>query len=103
MYKQTFFSNTIYEKSEGGKMMSAMDNFESWKDFLSDKLQQAQDQGMSQQTISNVAYEVGDYLSQNVQADNKEEAILRDLWSAASKEEQQAIANTMVKLVQQQK
>lgn len=82
--------------------MSVLDNFETWKDFLSNRLEEAQNQGMSQRTISNVAYEVGDYLSKSVEAKNPEEAVLRELWNAASEEEQQAIANTMVKLVQNQ-
>ncbi|WP_042223711.1 DUF3243 domain-containing protein [Oceanobacillus manasiensis] len=80
--------------------MSVLDNFESWKGFLSNKLQQAQQQGMSEKTIQSVAQEVGDYLSQSVEAKNEEEAVLRELWNAASEQEQQAIANTMIKLVQ---
>ncbi|WP_100010901.1 DUF3243 domain-containing protein [Lentibacillus sediminis] len=80
--------------------MSVLDNFDSWKGFLSNKLQQAQQQGMSQQTISNVASDVGDYLAQSVDPKNPEEAVLRELWNAASEQEQHAIANTMVKLVQ---
>jgi len=82
--------------------MSVLDNFESWKGFLSNKLQQAQQQGMSQQAIENVAEEVGDYLAQSVDPKNSEETVLRDLWNAASEDEQQAIANTMIKLVQNQ-
>lgn len=82
--------------------MSVLDNFESWKGFLANKLQQAQQQGMSQQAIENVAEDVGDYLAQSVDPKNSEETVLRDLWNAASEEEQQAIANTMVKLVQNQ-
>ncbi|OZU90257.1 hypothetical protein CIL03_03680 [Virgibacillus indicus] len=82
--------------------MSVLDNFDTWKGFLANKLQQAQQQGMSQQTIQNVAHEVGDYLAQSVDAKNNEEAVLRELWNAASEDEQQAIANTMVKLVQNQ-
>jgi hypothetical protein len=80
--------------------MSVLDNFDSWKQFLANRLDQAQSQGMSQQTISQVAYEVGDYLAKSVDAKNSEETVLRELWNAASKEEQQAIANSMVKLVQ---
>lgn len=83
--------------------MSVLDNFDTWKQFLASRLQEAEQQGMSQDTISNVAYEVGDYLSKSVDAKNEEEAVLRELWNAASKEEQQAIANTMVKLVQNSK
>lgn len=82
--------------------MSVLDNFETWKDFLANRLEQAQEQGMSQQTISNLAHEVGDYLAKSVEAKNAEEAVLRELWNAASEEEQQAIANSMIKLVQNQ-
>ncbi|WP_249869721.1 DUF3243 domain-containing protein [Oceanobacillus saliphilus] len=80
--------------------MSVLDNFETWKGFLANRLQQAQQQGMDQQTISNVAAEVGDYLAQSVEAKNGEEAVLKELWNAATEQEQQAIANIMVKLVQ---
>lgn len=80
--------------------MSILNNFDSWKSFLANRLDQAQSEGMSQNTVSTIAYEIGDYLAENVDAKNSEAAMLRDLWNAASEEEQQAIANSMVKLVQ---
>ncbi|HLR80179.1 MAG TPA: DUF3243 domain-containing protein [Bacillota bacterium] len=80
--------------------MSVLDNYNTWKEFLANRLQQAQQQGMSQETISNVAYEIGDYLASSVEVKNDETKVLRELWNAASPEEQQALANTMVKLVQ---
>ncbi|WP_099158163.1 DUF3243 domain-containing protein [Virgibacillus ndiopensis] len=80
--------------------MSVLDNFDTWKDFLANRLEQAQQEGMSQQTISNMAFEVGDYLSKHTDAKNSEEAILSELWNAASQDERHAIANSMVKLVQ---
>lgn len=81
-------------------LMSVLDNFETWKEFLSNRLQQAQQEGMNQDTISNMAYEIGDYLANSVDAKNDEQAMLRELWNAASREEQESIANAMVKLVQ---
>lgn len=80
--------------------MSVLDNFDTWKDFLANRLQHAQSEGMSQQTISNVAMEVGDYLAQKVDVKNDEAAVLKDLWNAASQDERQSIAGAMVKLVQ---
>lgn len=80
--------------------MSVLDNFDSWKDFLGDRLHQAQNKGMETDTVSGIAYEIGDYLATKVEAKNTEEKILRDLWTVASKDEKQAIANMMVKLVQ---
>lgn len=80
--------------------MSLRDNFDSWKDFLANKMNAAQQQGMDQETVSKMAYEVGSYLSEHVDAESSQEAVLKELWNAASKEEQQALANAMVKLVQ---
>ena len=82
--------------------MSILDNFDSWKGFLANRLNQAKEQGMDHETITNVAHEVGDYLASNIDAKNKEEAVLKELWNAASEDEQQAIASSMVRLVQQQ-
>ncbi len=81
-------------------MMSVLDNFEQWKDFLQDRMNQAKNNGMDQNTVQNIAQEVGDYLASEVQPKNPEQKLLAELWNVASEEEQQAIANIMVKLVQ---
>jgi hypothetical protein len=46
--------------------MSVLDNWNQWKDFLGDRLQQAEQEGMNQQAITDVAYQVGEYLAQQV-------------------------------------
>lgn len=79
--------------------MSVLDNWDQWKDFLGDRLQQAQQEGMNQEAVNDVAYQVGEYLSQQVDPKNEQERVLSDLWNVASEEEQHAIANIMVKLV----
>ncbi|WP_368731544.1 DUF3243 family protein [Pseudomonas sp. 2822-17] len=50
--------------------------------------------------MNEVAYQVGEYLSEQVEPKNEQEKVLSDLWHVASEEEQHAIANMMVKLVQ---
>ena len=80
--------------------MSVLDNWGQWKDFLGSRLDQAQNQGMNNNVISDVAYQVGDYLAKNVDRKNEQERVLADLWSVADQQEQHAIANLMVKLVQ---
>ncbi|WNF35388.1 DUF3243 domain-containing protein [Bacillaceae bacterium IKA-2] len=79
--------------------MSVLDNWNQWKDFLGDRLQQAEQDGMDQQVVNDVAYQVGEYLSKQVEPKNDQERVLLDLWNVASEEEQHAIANMMVKLV----
>lgn len=80
--------------------MSVLDNFDNWKDYLKGKLDEAKQYGMKDETITNVAHHVGDYLNERIDPKNEEQRLLHDLWNAANEEEQQAIANTMVKLVQ---
>lgn len=80
--------------------MSVLDNWQQWKEFLGDRLDHGQDQGMNKDTINNLAYQIGDYLANQVDPKNEQQRVLSDLWSVASKEEQQAIANIMVKLVE---
>lgn len=80
--------------------MSVLDNFSTWKEFLANKIDEAKEEGMSGQAMTNVAQHVGDYLSRHVEPENNEERVLHDLWNAASPEEQKALASTMIKLVQ---
>lgn len=79
--------------------MSVLDNWNQWKDFLGSRLEQAESQGIDQKVISDLAYQVGDYLAKQVDPKNEQERVLTDLWNVASPEEQHAIANMMVKLV----
>lgn len=81
-------------------MMDVLRNWEEWKNFLGERLNQAQEQGLDQDTIVDLAHQVGDYLAEQVDPKNEQSRVLSDLWSVASEEEQQAIASVMVKLVQ---
>lgn len=80
--------------------MSVLDNWQQWKDFLGERLDQAESEGMNKGVINDLAYQIGDYLAAQVDPKNEQERILADLWSVASEEEQHAIASMMVKLVQ---
>lgn len=80
--------------------MSVLDNWQQWKEFLGERLEQGQAEGMDRHTIEEVAYQVGEYLSNEVKPKNEQEQVLSDMWHVASEEEQHAIANMMVKLVQ---
>ncbi|MEI5906254.1 DUF3243 domain-containing protein [Bacillus spongiae] len=80
--------------------MSVLDNWQEWKGFLGDRLQHAEQDGLNKDVINDLAYQIGDYLAKQVEPKNEQEKVLADLWSVASEEEQHAIANIMVKLVQ---
>ena len=67
---------------------------------MGDRLNQGESQGIDQGAINNLAFEIGDYLAQQVDPKNEQERVFADLWSVASDEEKHAIASVMVKLVE---
>jgi hypothetical protein len=79
--------------------MSVLDSFDQWKGFLAQRVNQAHSMGMNNNAISNVAYQLGDYLAAEVDPQNREERLLQELWKVADDQEQQTMANLMVKLV----
>ncbi|MDO7486775.1 DUF3243 domain-containing protein [Peribacillus sp. NPDC096447] len=80
--------------------MSVLDNWDQWKNFLGDRLHQGEQQGLSESAVNNLAYEIGDYLANQVEPQNDQEKVLADLWSVASDQEKHAMASVMVKLVE---
>jgi hypothetical protein len=79
--------------------VSILSDFQEWKNFLSQRVNQAEGMGMNQETINELAYQIGDYLAQGVNPENQQEKLLKDLWSVANEEEQRTIAGLIVKMV----
>lgn len=79
--------------------MSVLQNFDEWKKFLQDRVDQASGLGMDKGTINDLAYEIGDYLAQDVDPKNEQERLLKELWDVADENQQRVMAELMVKLV----
>ncbi|MFC4767794.1 DUF3243 domain-containing protein [Effusibacillus consociatus] len=80
--------------------MSVLDNFDRWKEFLGDRVQQAQEAGMSNQQIEEVAVRLGEYLSNKVDPENPQERLLKQMWeSSPSPDDKHAMARIMMNLV----
>lgn len=78
--------------------MSVLRNFDTWKKFLGERVVQAEKSGMSEDTIHQLAYEIGDFLDEKVDPQNPSNRALKELWDAGNEEERRTIARLMVKL-----
>lgn len=78
--------------------MSVLENFDRWKEFLGERVEQAQSAGMSQDEIEHVAYRMGDFLSNKVDPQNPQERLLKQLWDSGDESDQKALARMMVNL-----
>lgn len=82
-------------------MSNVLSNFDSWKEFLSDRVAQAKANGMSEETVKNLAYEIGSFLDEKVDPKNEQQRVLKQLWDAGDEHERKTVAGLMVKLVEQ--
>ncbi|BFH63795.1 DUF3243 domain-containing protein [Paenibacillus azoreducens] len=78
--------------------MTVIKNFDTWKKFLGERVVQAEKMGMSEETITNLAYEIGDFLEAKVDPQNSSNRALKELWDVGNKEERRTIARLMIKL-----
>ncbi|WCN36650.1 DUF3243 domain-containing protein [Aneurinibacillus uraniidurans] len=83
--------------------MSILESFDDWKHFLASRVTQAANSGMNRDTMENAAYQIGTYLSNQVDPKNDEERLLKELWDAGNDEERRAMASVMINYVQNKK
>ncbi|MHA7963097.1 DUF3243 family protein [Paenibacillus sp. CAU 1782] len=82
-------------------MSTVLTNFETWKHFLADRIEQAKKMGMSEDTISKLAFEVGSFLDEKVDPRNDEERVLKQLWDVGDEADKKTIARLMMKVAEQ--
>jgi len=81
-------------------MATVLNNYETWKHFLADRVEQAKKIGLSEEAISNLAFEIGSFLDEKVDPKNDEQRALKEIWDVGDEDERKTIARLMVKLVQ---
>lgn len=82
------------------EMTTTTDTFQQFKRELGEKVKVAKATGMSNQQIQGRAQEIGDFLASHYDVKSPEQRLLKELWSVSDRNEQQSIANAVVKLVQ---
>ncbi len=80
---------------------SANTDWPTWKNYLKQAVEFAEELGISRDKIQTLAYQVGDLLAQNVTPANPEQQALKELWQVADQSERQTLARLMTKLVNQ--
>lgn len=76
-----------------------LESFDQWKQFLSQRVNEAKSAGASETTIANAAAGIGHFLADKVDPRNREQRLLKELWDAGSADEQKALASMITKMV----
>ncbi|WP_018132003.1 DUF3243 domain-containing protein [Effusibacillus pohliae] len=78
--------------------MSVLDNFDRWKEFLGDRVEQARAAGLTNEQIEEVAVKMGEFLANKVDPENPQERLLKQLWDA-NPDQKHNMARMMINLV----
>jgi hypothetical protein len=77
---------------------AVLEVFSKWKSFLGDRVEAAEKAGFSEESINQIAYQIGGFLADKIDPENKEERLLKELWDVADEQERKVMAKIMVKL-----
>ena len=80
-------------------MATVLKSFDKWKQFLGERVSQAEMVGMSEETITKLAMQIGEFLQDKISPENPEERVLKELWDIGNEQERKTMASLMVKLV----
>jgi hypothetical protein len=80
-------------------MATVLKSFDKWKQFLGERVSQAELVGMNEETVTKLAFQIGEYLQDKIDPQNDEERVLKELWDVGNEQERKTLAHLMVKLV----
>ena len=82
-----------------GQITTQIANWDTWKRFLGQAVEYANELGVPKERITALAQQAGDILASSVPAANQEQQTLKELWQVANEQEKQTLASLMTKLV----
>lgn len=78
-------------------------DWESWKRFLGQAVEFAEELGISRERIVSLAQQAGQVLTDHVPPASPEQKVMKELWAVADQNEKHVLASLMTKLASQHK
>ncbi len=78
--------------------MDTMDSFEKWQDFLGKGAAFLEKLGVSEDNVAGIAKGVGDFLAHNIDPENSQQRVLKDLWDSANDDEKHTLASLIMRM-----
>jgi hypothetical protein len=77
-----------------------INDWDKWKKTLHNAISMGEAVGLSEHTITNIGTRVGEFLATNVDPENSEQRLLKELFDTANKLEQEALTSVIIKMVE---
>jgi hypothetical protein len=80
--------------------INVINNWDKWKKTLYNAISMGETVGLSEHTITNLGTRIGEFLSANIDPENSEQRLLKELFANANKIEQEALTSVIIKMVE---
>lgn len=80
--------------------INVINDWEKWKKTLHNAVSMGETVGLSEDTITNIGSKVGEFLASNVDPENPEQRLLKELFEVSNKSEQETLTNVIIKMVE---
>jgi hypothetical protein len=77
-----------------------INDWDKWKKTLYKVISMGETVGLSDATIANIGSKIGDFLSNNVDPENREQRLLKELFEASNKKEKETLTGIIIKMIQ---
>jgi hypothetical protein len=74
-------------------------DWDQWKKTVGEAIKMARKVGMPDKLIEVASVKVGDYLTKKLCAESKEEALIKELWDAATPDERKTLGKLLFKIM----
>ncbi|SKC41600.1 DUF3243 domain-containing protein [Maledivibacter halophilus] len=83
------------------KNIDIIEDWDKWKKTLSKAVSIGENVGLSHENVKNLGVKVGEFLASNVDPENHEQRVLKELFDVGNKQEKEALTSMIIKMVQE--
>lgn len=80
--------------------VDTLQHWDKWKETLGKAVNIGERVGMSENTIDAIGTKVGDFLAANVDPENREQRVLKELWDSGDDHDRRTLTKMLVNMVQ---
>lgn len=88
------------KRIDGEQKDEILGNFQSFKKYLSERIELAQNIGLNEEALAKTAEKIADYLAEHEEPRNREEKLLQELWKVGDQDQRHKLAHMLVRLAQ---
>lgn len=80
--------------------INVLNDWEKWKKTLYNAISMGEKVGLSEDAIKNLGSKVGEFLASNIDPENPQQRLLKELFAVANEREQETLTSVIIKMVE---